>query len=117
MSHYGICGVIDLMTNQRLWSKHLPWPPAGPQFSPDGKLLVTSSPDGVQCVHVLSSATGLVVAELTGMKQAVAGIEITSSGTVYAWDFFGTITAWDLASRRLLHKSSIECTRADRGSL
>ncbi len=59
---------------------------------------------GPLTVHVLPTTTGELLAELRGAKAQIAGIEVTASGIVYAWDISGTLTAWDLATRKLLRQ-------------
>ena len=43
-----------------------------------------------------------VVGELTGARSEILGLAVSPQGAVYAWDFSGTVTVWDLASRALL---------------
>lgn len=105
----GSCVVTDLQQNRRLWERHFPPPVAQPRFSPDGKLLLTPSPTRSPSLNVVSASTGELVAELKGATAEIAGIEVTSSGLVCAWDAAGSITVWNLASGALLHRFQLEC--------
>jgi hypothetical protein len=59
---------------------------------------------------VLSTATGELLAELRGAEAEIVGIEVTTSGIVYAWDASGTLTAWDLATRTLFRQYNLTST-------
>jgi hypothetical protein len=105
----GTCVVTDLERNQPLWERRFPLPFVCPRFSADGTLLLTPSPIRAPCVNVVSAQTGEPVKELTGAIAEIAGIAVTSSGLVYAWDAAGAISVWDLSSGALLHQYLLEC--------
>jgi len=109
LSRYQECVVIDLPTGNVRWSVALKARAAAPQLSPDGRLVLTSSPNRDYCVSIYSAASGEPAGELTGAKGEILGISISRQGIVYAWDVSGTMTVWDLATRTLLHQFRPEC--------
>jgi len=118
LDHNGELVVGDLATNQPLWRRRFRPPVAGPRFSPDGELVIAPLESRRAALLVLSAATGQQLAELTGAKAQVAGIEVSENGVVYAWSFFsGTVTAWNIASGSLVGELSVECLPASVGSL
>jgi outer membrane protein assembly factor BamB len=110
LGFHGQYVVTDLETGYELWSKSLPQTRVGPRFSPDGKCVLTAAPARAAEVHVLSTATGELLAELRGAEAEIVGIEVTTSGIVYAWDASGTLTAWDLATRTLFRQYNLTST-------
>jgi hypothetical protein len=110
LSHQGQCVVSDLETKQPLWAREIPAPGCDPRFSPDGNSVLMPPQRREPCVHVLSAATGELLRELRGASGEIAGIEVTSGGIVYAWDIFGGVTAWDLASGALVRQFSVTCS-------
>jgi len=110
LGFHGQYAVTDLETGQELWSKHFALTGAGPRFSPDGRCVLTTAPARAPEVHVLSTATGELLAEMRGAKAQIAGIEVTDIGIVYAWDVSGTLTAWDLATRTIVRQFNLTST-------
>src|SRR5262245_19726946 len=108
LNHDGNFVVIDLATHQPLWRRKFPLPAAGPRFSPDGELVLAPSENRQPALLVLSAATGQKQAELSGARAEIAGIAVAENGVVYAWDHYGTITAWNVASGALLRQLSVE---------
>jgi outer membrane protein assembly factor BamB len=98
----GQYAVTDLETERALWLKPLPIRGIRPRFSPDGKCVLTIAPAPATDVHALATTTGELLAELRGAKAEIAGIEVSASGIVYAWDKSATLTAWDLETSELL---------------
>jgi outer membrane protein assembly factor BamB len=117
LGFHGQIVVIDLEMGTELWSRRFPMPTAAPRFTPDGKCLLTAAPGRAPALNVLSAATGELLAELQGAKQEQAGIEVTTSGLVYAWDKTGTLTVWDLTTRTLLRQTVIPCSPAATDSI
>jgi WD40 repeat protein len=87
-------------------------PAADPQFSPDGRLLLAPSDNRQPEVLIFAAATGEHVKTLTGAQAEIACISIGKDGVARACDISSTITAWDLASGRLLYQHRLECLPA-----
>ena len=104
LGFHGLYAVTDLASGRESWSKRLPMQGAQPRFSPDGRCVLTPAPAREAAVLVLSTTTGELLAELRGAKAQIAGIQVTTSAIVYAWDHSGTLTAWDLATCKLLRQ-------------
>jgi hypothetical protein len=104
LGFHGLYAVTDLESGREAWSMRLPMQGVGPRFSPDGRCVLTPAPAREAAVLVLSTTTGELLAELRGAKAQIAGIEVTTSGIVYAWDHSETLTAWDLATHKLLRQ-------------
>jgi hypothetical protein len=98
----GTCVVSLLPASQPLWSKQFAPPPVTPRFTPDGRLLVAADPHRLPRVVLLSATSGDLLGELIGAAAEIAGVAVTRQGIVYAWDWSGAVTAWDLSSRAML---------------
>lgn len=105
--YHGLCTVADVQVGEELWSKRIPEPGVAPRFSPDGQAVLIAAPARAPVVHVVSAATGHLLAELHGAKAEIAGIDVTNDGIVYAWDTSGTLSVWDLTTRQLLHQRDL----------
>ena len=98
---FGACVVSELATGKSLWSRPARIHGGTPRFSPDGSILMVPDQRGRPRVSVLSAASGDLLGELIGAQAAIVGLAVTPQGAVYAWDLSGTVSVWDLASRRL----------------
>jgi hypothetical protein len=110
------CAVIDLETGQPFFKRYLPSFFACPRFSPDGEWLLMPCEDSGRELLVLSASTGQLLRTMTGAKARIVGIAIGAGGVVHAWDASATITAWELASGRLLYQHRLECIPASASS-
>jgi hypothetical protein len=98
---HGVCVVSELATGKPLWSRPTRIPEGTPRFSPDGSILMVPDQRGRPRVSLFSTASGDLLGELIGAQAAIVGLAVTPQGAVYAWDLSGTVSVWNLGSRRL----------------
>jgi len=95
----GDCSMTDLESGAAVWTRRFT-PTAGPQFSSDGHSLLLPTA-GVDGIDVVSTASGERIGGLKGCR-CVVGLRVSMAGIAYAWNAEGTITAWNLATGKVV---------------
>lgn len=95
--------VVDLETGKTLWTKETPGYFVASAFSPDGKVLVTSSAYADAAIRRWDAATGTELAALEGHRSCVYDMIFWPDGQRLASASSDqTIRIWDLTSLRTI---------------
>jgi len=94
------CLMANFQTGETVWTRQFHFT-ACPQFSADGSSLLVPALDVAPGIAVVSTSSGETVGLLKD-GECVAGLHATSAGNVYARCVGGRVTAWNLATRKVL---------------
>jgi len=98
----GNCFLTDLESGETIWTRRFKHT-TGPQFSSDGQSLLVPTLGADAGIAVVATASGEPVGKLEG-GGCVVGLRVRTDGSAYAWNSEGTITAWNLATGKVVFR-------------